>query len=67
MILSYILARNDGDPGRDAREALVYYAQNAKPILKTSVWVVIQERVLSFPRVPADAGAGWPHHDHPAA
>jgi hypothetical protein len=48
VIFSYILARNDGDPGRDAREALVYYAQNAKPILKTTVWVVIQERVLSF-------------------
>jgi hypothetical protein len=29
VIFSYILARNDGDPGRDAREALVYYAQNA--------------------------------------
>jgi hypothetical protein len=29
VIFFYILARNDGDPGRDAREALVYYAQNA--------------------------------------
>jgi hypothetical protein len=48
VIFSYILARNDGDPGRDAREALVYYAQNAQPILKTTIWVVIQERVLSF-------------------
>jgi hypothetical protein len=48
VIFSYILARNDGDPGRDAREALVYYAQNAQPILKTSIWMVIQERVLSF-------------------
>jgi hypothetical protein len=48
VIFSYILARNDGDPGRDAREALVYYAQNAQPILKTSIWMVIQERILSF-------------------
>ena len=48
VIFSFILARNDGDPGRDAREALVYYAQNAKPILKTSIWMVIQERILTF-------------------
>ena len=48
VIFSYILARNDGDPGRDAREGIVYYCQNAKPILTTSVWMVVQERVLSF-------------------
>lgn len=47
-IFSYELARNDDDPWRDAREGLVYYCQNAKPILKTAVWIVIQERVLSF-------------------
>ena len=27
---------------------MVYYAQNAQPILKTSIWMVIQERILSF-------------------
>ena len=48
VILSYNLARNDGDPWTGAREGLVYYAQNAKPILMTSVWIVIQERVLTF-------------------
>jgi hypothetical protein len=48
VILSYNLARNDGDPWTGAREGLVYYAQNAKPILMTSVWIVIMERVLSF-------------------
>jgi len=47
VILSYNLARNDGDPWRGAREGIVYYAQNAKEILKTSVWSVILERVLS--------------------
>ena len=48
VILSYNLARNDGDPWTGAREGLVYYAQNAKPILMTSVWIVIMERLLTF-------------------
>jgi hypothetical protein len=48
VILSYNLARNDEDPWRGAREGIVYYCQNAQPILKTSVWIVILERVLSF-------------------
>lgn len=48
VILSYNLARNDEDPWRGAREGIVYYCQNAKPILKTAVWIVILERVLSF-------------------
>jgi uncharacterized membrane protein YhaH (DUF805 family) len=47
VILSYNLARNDGNPWVGAREGLVYYAQNAKPILMTSVWIVILERVLT--------------------
>jgi hypothetical protein len=48
VILSYNLARNDGNPWIGAREGLVYYAQNARPILMTSVWIVILERVLTF-------------------
>jgi hypothetical protein len=48
VILSYNLARNDQDPWRGAREGIVYYCQNAKPILQTSIWIVILERVLSF-------------------
>jgi hypothetical protein len=47
VILSYNLARGDGDPWRGAREGIVYYAQNAKPILRTSIWIVILERVLT--------------------
>jgi hypothetical protein len=47
VILSYNLARNDNDPWRGAREGIVYYAQNAKPILKTAVWIVILERGLT--------------------
>ena len=47
VILSYNLARNDADPWIGAREGIVYYAQNAKPILQTSIWIVILERVLT--------------------
>jgi hypothetical protein len=48
VILSYNLARADTDPWIGARQGLVYYAQNAKPILITSLWIVVQERVLTF-------------------
>jgi hypothetical protein len=47
VIFSYSLARADRDAWTAAREGLIYYAQNAKPILKTSVWVVVLERVLT--------------------
>lgn len=48
VIFSYNLARNDGDPRTGAREGLVYYCQNAKPILKTSAWIVVLEYVMTF-------------------
>ena len=48
VILSYSLARDGNDAWRDAREGVIYYCQNAKEILKTSIWIVILERVLSF-------------------
>ncbi len=48
VVFSYILARNDGEPWRDAREGIIYYAQNAKPILMTSVWIIVLEKVLTF-------------------
>jgi hypothetical protein len=47
VILSYNLARGEGDPWVGAREGLVYYAQNAKPILTTSIWIVVLEKVLT--------------------
>ena len=47
VIFSYNLARNDEDPWRSSREGLVYYAQNAKLELKTAIWSVVLERVLS--------------------
>lgn len=48
VILSYNLARPDGDPWNGAREGLVYYAQNARPILMTAAWIVILERLLTL-------------------
>lgn len=46
-IFSYNLARNDEDVWRSSREGLVYYAQNVRPILKTTIWSVVLERVLT--------------------
>jgi hypothetical protein len=48
VILSYNLARADNNPWLGAREGLVYYAQNAKPILMTAAWIVVLERALTF-------------------
>jgi hypothetical protein len=47
VILSYNLACNADNPWSSARDGLVYYCQNAKPILKTAVWIVIAEFALS--------------------
>jgi hypothetical protein len=46
VIFSYNLARG-GDPWAGTREGLVYYCQNAKPILKSAVWIVILEKLLT--------------------
>ena len=46
-IFSYLLARNETNPWRGGQEGLVYYCQNAKPILKTAIWVVVLDKVLS--------------------
>ncbi len=45
-LFSYSLARGDENPWRSGRDGLVYYAQNAKEILKTSLWIVVLEKVL---------------------
>ena len=47
VLFSYNLACGAANPWRGAQEGLVYYAQNAKPILKQSVWIVVLEHVLS--------------------
>ena len=46
VIFSYNLARADDNPWGGARDGLVYYAQNAKPILKQAVWIVILDYAL---------------------
>jgi hypothetical protein len=47
VIFSYNLARGIENPWDGARDGMVYYCQNAKPILKTSIWIVVLEKVLS--------------------
>lgn len=47
-IFSYNLARGDENSYRSSKDGLIYYAQNSKEILKTGLWAVVIERVLSF-------------------
>jgi len=47
VIFSYNLACGDPNPWRSAQQGLVYYAQDARPLLKQAVWIVILEHVLS--------------------
>jgi len=47
-IFSYNLARKDPNPWASGRDGLIYYCQNAKEILKTSVWVVVLDKVLTI-------------------
>jgi hypothetical protein len=46
-IFSYNLARGDENAWRSSKDALIYYCQNSKEILKTAVWVVILDAVLT--------------------
>jgi hypothetical protein len=46
-LFSYRLAREEPNPWVSAREGLVYYAQNAGAVLKTAVWVVVLDKVLT--------------------
>ena len=46
-IFSYNLARGDENAWRSSKDALIYYGQNAKEILKTAVWVVVLDKVLT--------------------
>ncbi len=46
-IFSYGLARGDADPWRSAKDGLIYYAQNTKEVLKTGVWIVVFDKVLT--------------------
>jgi hypothetical protein len=46
-IFSYNLARGDDNVWRSSQDGLIYYAQNAKEVLKTGLWVVIVDLLLS--------------------
>ncbi len=46
-IFSYNLARGDDNTWRSSKDALIYYAQNSMEILKTAVWVVVLDKVLT--------------------
>lgn len=46
VIFSYNLATGGANPWRTAQDGVVYYAQNAKPILKQAVWIVVLDYVL---------------------
>lgn len=46
-IFSYNLARGDENAWRSSKDALIYYCQNSKDILKTAIWVVVLDKVLT--------------------
>ena len=46
-IFSYNLARGDDNPWRSSKDALIYYCQNSTEILKTAIWVVVLDKVLT--------------------
>jgi hypothetical protein len=47
-IFSYNIARGDDNVFRSSKDGLIYYAQNAKAVLQTGVWVVVLDWVLTF-------------------
>jgi hypothetical protein len=46
-IFSYTLARGESNPWQGGVDGLIYYCQNAKEVLKTAVWIVILDKVLT--------------------
>jgi len=46
-IFSYNLARGDNNAWRSSKDALIYYAQNSKEILKTALYVVVLDKLLT--------------------
>lgn len=47
-IFSYSLARGDANHWQSAQDGLIYYAQNSKEVLKTGVFIVVLDYVLTF-------------------
>lgn len=46
-IFSYNLARGDDNVWRSSKDGLIYYGQNSGEILKTAVWIVVLDIVLT--------------------
>ena len=46
-IFSYNLARGDDNAWRSPKDALIYYCQNSKEILKTAIYVVVLDKLLT--------------------
>jgi hypothetical protein len=46
-IFSYNLARGDENAWRSSKDALIYYGQNSKELLKTAIWIVVLDKVLT--------------------
>jgi hypothetical protein len=46
-IFSYDLARGDENPWRAGKDGLIYYAQNSGEILKTALYVVVLDKLLT--------------------
>jgi hypothetical protein len=46
-ILSYNLARGDENVFRSSKDGLIYYAQNCKEVLKTGIFVVVLDKILT--------------------
>jgi hypothetical protein len=46
-IFSYGLARNESNPWASAKDGLIYYAQNSKEILKSALWIVVLDKVIT--------------------
>ena len=46
-ILSYNLARGEDNPWRGGRDGIIYYCQNNREVLKTAVWCVALDYLLT--------------------
>jgi hypothetical protein len=46
-IFSYGIARRDTNPWATAKDGIIYYAQNSQEILKTGIWIVVLDKVLT--------------------
>lgn len=58
VVLSYSLAQGETDAWQSARDGIIYYCQNARTILKTSIWIVVMEAILSALLFLAVCGLG---------